>query len=100
MRRYAIGIVLSVAVVLCSGCSMKVTNDGVNVASVPAGAWGVSFNSPNFEVNTSIDAGKTGAEIINIAKGLIDEMMGFPLLSQLGGLLEGAIGANVPTDGD
>lgn len=75
--------VLVAATGLCGACSTKITNDGINVASVPAGAWSIGFQSPEFEFTASLDAELTAKEIIKGAKAVMGEVMTLPILSML-----------------
>ena len=84
MRNRTLLTIVCVALTgLCGACSMKVTNDGVNVASLPVGAWSFGFQSPQFEFTASLDAELTAKEIIKGAKAVLSEVMTLPILSML-----------------
>ena len=93
MYRIAIRIIVVAAVGLLGscliGCSAKITNDGITVKSLPAGAWSIGFSSPEFTFDSEFDAEKTATEIVKGAKIVADEIMGLPIFSLIGDLFEG-----------
>jgi len=97
IRMIMILCIVSVSSCLC-GCTFKVTNTELGFKSLPEGAWAFRVASPDFTIDSSLDAEKTATEIIKGIKVVADEIMGLPIFSLIGGMFEGPPAPTV-TDG-
>lgn len=104
MRKYTLGIVLSLAVGLSAGCASSIGPNGISLTTHPnKNAAGISMlkgEDGKWAWKSSLNAKLFGDETISVVRSWVDGAMGFPILSTAGDLLTGWLETITPKNAE